>query len=232
MSSSHMKRLTMPRSWPLPRKTDVWVQKPDPSGHPMEMCMPIGIILRDVLGLSRSQRESKRILATRKVMVDGRVAVKHSRAVGLMDVLTVGDDNYRCILDTNGKLRYKPISKKDAKSKLCRIVNKTTIRGGKTQYTLHDGRSIISEESSEYSTGDSLEISLPDQVVKSHHPFKADSLAYLIGGSHVGEVSKIKTIEIKRSTRPNEVSFEEFGTIASYAFVIPTEASLPLEVES
>ena len=69
-------------------------------------------------------------------------------------------------------------------------------------------------------------------MVKSHHPFKADSLAYLIGGSHVGEVSKIKTIEIKRSTRPNEVTFEEFGTIASYAFVIPTEASLPLEVES
>jgi len=56
MSSSHMKRLTMPRTWPLPRKTNVWVQKPDPSSHPLEMCMPIGIILRDVLELSRRQR--------------------------------------------------------------------------------------------------------------------------------------------------------------------------------
>ena len=58
MSSSHMKRLTMPRTWPLPRKTNVWVQKPDPSGHPLEMCMPIGIILRDVLKLSRSVAHS------------------------------------------------------------------------------------------------------------------------------------------------------------------------------
>ena len=33
MSSSHIKRLMMPRSWPLPRKTTVWVQKPDPCGH-------------------------------------------------------------------------------------------------------------------------------------------------------------------------------------------------------
>ena len=110
--------------------------------------------------------------------------------------------------------------------------NKTTIKGGKTQYTLHDGRTIISEKPDEYSTGDSLTVSLPDQEVKAHHPFQPDSMAYLIGGSHVGEVSKIKTIEVKRSTRPNEVSFEEFGTIASYAFVIPSETALPLEAKS
>ena len=194
MSSSHMKRLTMPRTWPLPRKTDVWVQKPDPSGHPLELCMPM--------------------------------------AVGLMDVLTVGEDNYRCVLDTNGKLRYRPIAKKEAGTKLCRVINKTTIKGGKTQYTLHDGRTIISEKPDEYSTGDSLSVSLPDQEIQAHHPFKPDSIAYLIGGSHVGEVSKIKTIEVKRSTRPNEVSFEEFGTIASYAFVIPSETALPLEAKS
>ena len=100
-------------------------------GSPLEMCMPIGIILRDVLELSRSQRESKRILATKKVMVDGRVVDDHGRAVGLMDVLTVGDENYRCILDTNGKLRYRAIPKKEASAKLCRIINKITIKGGK-----------------------------------------------------------------------------------------------------
>ena len=232
MSSSHMKRLTMPRTWPLPRKTNVWVQKPAPSGHPLEMCMPIGIILRDVLELSRSQRESKRILATKKVMIDGRVIVDHGRAVGLMDVLTVGEDNYRCVLDTNGKLRYRPIPKKDATTKLCRIINKTTIKGGKTQYTSHDGRTFLSESSDDYSTGDTLTISLPDQEITAHHPFEAGATAYMTGGSHVGETSKIKEIEIKRSTKPNEVVFDEFGTIASYAFVIPGAKALPLEVKS
>ena len=232
MSSSHMKRLTMPRTWPLTRKTNVWVQKPDPSGHPLEMCMPIGIILRDVLELSRSQRESKRILATKKVMVDGRVVVDHGRAVGLMDVLTVGDDNYRCILDTNGKLRYRPIPKKEAGTKLCRIINKITIKGGKTQYTLHDGRTFLSEASDEYSIGDTLAVSLPDQEISAHHPFEAGATAYMTGGSHVGETSKIKEIEIKRSTRPNEVVFDEFGTISAYAFVIPDDKAIPLEANS
>ena len=35
-----------------------------------------------------------------------------------MDVLTVGEDNYRCILDMNGKLRYRPISAKEARLRL------------------------------------------------------------------------------------------------------------------
>jgi|TARA_B100000085_G_scaffold278232_1_gene299721 small subunit ribosomal protein S4e len=194
--------------------------------------MPIGIILRDVLKLSRSQRESKRILATRKVLVDGRVVVDHGRAVGLMDVLTVGDDNYRCVLDTNGKLRYRSIPKKEASAKPCRIVNKTTIKGGKMQYTLHDGRTFLSETPDEYSIGDTLVISLPGQEISAHHPFEAGAVAYMTGGSHVGETSKIKEIEIKRSTRPNEVVFDEFGTIASYAFVIPSAKALPLEANS
>jgi len=194
--------------------------------------MPIGIILRDVLELSRSQRESKRILSTRKVMVDGRVVVDHGRAAGLMDVLTVGDNNYRCVLDTNGKLRYRPISKKEASTKLCRVINKNTIKGGRTQYTFHDGRTFLSESSDEYSNGDTLVISLPDQKIVAHHPFETGAMAYMIGGSHVGETAKIKEIEIKRSTRPNEVSFDDFGTIASYAFVIPDVKALPLEAKS
>ena len=43
MSRSHHKRLGMPRTWPLTRKTNIWAQKPNPSGHQIEMCMPLGI---------------------------------------------------------------------------------------------------------------------------------------------------------------------------------------------
>jgi ribosomal protein S4E len=30
------------------------------------------------------------------------------RGVGVMDVLTLGEEHYRCVLDTNGRLRYRP----------------------------------------------------------------------------------------------------------------------------
>ncbi|MBN67358.1 MAG: 30S ribosomal protein S4e [Rickettsiales bacterium] len=232
MSRSHHKRLVMPRTWPLTRKTNIWVQKPNPSGHRIEMCMPLGVVLRDVLGIAHNMREAKRILHSRKVMVDGRIETDRARGVGLMDVLTVGDKNYRCILDTNGKLRYRPITKKAASSKICRIMGKTTIKGGVTQVHLHDGRNIESDDPSNYKTGDSMVISLPDQKVTSLIEMKKGALAYLTGGSHIGETAVIESNDVKRSSKPNETSFSDFGTITDYVFIIGKETDIPLGAES
>lgn len=232
MSRSHHKRLVMPRTWPLTRKTNVWVQKPNPGGHSTEMCMPLGVVLRDVLKVAHNIREAKRILHSRKVLVDGRIETDRSRGVGLMDVLTVGDDNFRCVLDTNGKLRYRAITKKSAKSKICRVMGKTTIKGGSTQIHLHDGRNIVTDNKSNYNTGDSLVISLPNQEVTNHIQMKNGALAYLTGGSHIGETAIVKDQDIKRSSKPNETSFDDFGTITDYVFIISKEDDIPLEDES
>ena len=230
MSSSHIKRLMMPRSWPLPRKTTVWVQKPDPCGHSIEKCMPMGMILRDILGVAHNRREAKKILQSRKIMVDGRIETAIGRGVGLMDVLTVGENNFRCVLDTNGKLRYRPISSKQASSKLCRVMGKTTISGCKTQLHLHDGRNLVFDSNPEYKSGDSVVLSLPDQEITSHHKFEEGALSYLTGGSHIGETATVRSHEIKRSSKANEVSFDDFGTISDYVFILGSSKDIPLEV--
>ena len=230
MSSSHIKRLMMPRSWPLPRKTTVWVQKPDPCGHSIEKCMPMGMILRDILGVAHNRREAKKILHSRKVMVDGKIETAVGRGVGLMDVLTVGENNFRCVLDTNGKLRYRPISKKQASSKICRVMGKTTVSGGKSQLHLHDGRNLLFDSNPEYKSGDSVVISLPEQEITSHHKFEEGALAYLTGGSHIGETATVSSREIKRSSKANEVSFDDFGTISDYVFILGNSKDIPLEV--
>tara|TARA_B100000085_G_scaffold258175_1_gene260039 strand:- start:673 stop:1257 length:585 start_codon:yes stop_codon:yes gene_type:complete len=194
--------------------------------------MPLGIILRDVLGLAHSKREAKRMVSTRQVLVDGRIETDVGRGVGIMDVLTVGDDHYRCLLDENGKLRYRSIPAKDSSSKLCRVMGKTTIRGGKTQVHLHDGRNITVDEANKYNSGDTLVVSLPDQEVSGHHAFSEGVLAYLTGGSHIGSTAKVVSKDVKRSSKANEVQFEEFGTVADYVFVIGSEKDLPLEAEA
>ena len=226
MSSSHMKRLTMPRSWPLPRKSSVWIQKPNPCGHPLDLCMPMGVILRDVLGVAQNRREAKKILHSKLVKVDGAIETDIGRGVGLMDVLTVGDVSYKCILDTNGKLRYRMIPAKEASTKICRVMGKTTIKGAKTQVHLHDGRNLLFNENPEYKTGDSLVISLPDQEVKSYHKFEEGSIAYLTGGNHIGELATVRAQEIKRSSKANEVQFDDFGTVSDYVFIISSESDI------
>ena len=228
MSSSHMKRLTMPRSWPLPRKSSVWIQKPNPCGHPLDLCMPMGVILRDVLGVAQNRREAKKILHSKLVKVDGAIETDIGRGVGLMDVLTVGDVSYKCVLDTNGKLRYRTIPAKETLTKICRVMGKTTIKGAKTQVHLHDGRNLLFNENPEYKTGDSLVISLPDQEVKSYHKFEEGSIAYLTGGNHIGELATVRGQDIKRSSKANEVQFDDFGTISDYVFIISGESDIPM----
>ena len=219
-SSNHLKRLAMPRSWPLPRKTSIWVTRPTPGSHSLDLCMPISLVIRDVLGYARSTREVRHILHNGNALIDGRVCKDVRRGVGLMDVLTLGEDNYRCILDHNGRLRYRTISPAEAGWKVCRIESKSTIKGGKTQLNLHDGRNIVVDDAAEYTTGSSLKLSLPSQDILEHIKFDEGVRCYLIGGAHIGGFANMKSYDVKRSSMPNEVLFDDFGTIASNVFAI------------
>jgi small subunit ribosomal protein S4e len=182
--------------------------------------MPLNIVIRDVIGLARSTREVRTILHNSLAKVDGRVVKDTRRGIGVMDVLTLGEDNYRCVLDTNGRLRYRPISAEEAGWKVCRIEGKSTVKGGKTQVHLHDGRNIIVDDASEHKTGDSLKISLPDQKVIEHIKFGEGTRCMLVGGIHVGKLADVTNFTVKRSSMPNEVEFEGFGTITDNVFTV------------
>ena len=229
-SSNHMKRLAMPRSWPLPRKTSIWVTKAAPGAHALELCMPIVVVIRDILGYAKSTREVRHILHNNLVSIDGRVCKDSRRGVGFMDVLTLGEENYRCIVDQKGILRYRKISKKEAKTKVCRINGKTTIKGGKTQLHLHDGRNILTDDAGEYNTGDSLVLALPSQEIKEHIRFSDGIKCYLTGGAHVGEFAEVSEYIVKRSSMPNEVQFANFGTVMSNVFAIGSQKLPSTEV--
>jgi small subunit ribosomal protein S4e len=215
-----MKRLAMPRSWPLPRKTSIWVTKAAPGAHTLELCMPVVVVIRDILGYAKSTREVRHILHNNLVSIDGRICKDSRRGVGFMDVLTLGEENYRCIVDQKGILRYRQISKKEAETNVCRINGKTTVKGGKTQLHLHDGRNILTDDAGEYNTGDSLVLALPSQEIKEHIRFSDGIKCYLTGGAHVGEFAEVSEYIVKRSSMPNEVQFADFGTVMSNVFAI------------
>ena len=79
---------------------------------------------------------------------------------------------------------------------------------------------MIVEDATEFSTGDSLVISLPSQEVKKHIRFAEGTRCYLTGGAHVGEFADVKEYIVKRSSMPNEVQFGEFGTVISNVFAV------------
>jgi small subunit ribosomal protein S4e len=219
--SKHMKRLTIPRSWSLPRKVVPWAVKPRPGPHPVERSIPLLVAIRDYLKYADTAKEAKFILGSREIMVDGKIVTDHKRPVGFMDVIAIPktDEYFRVLLDSRGRLRLVRIEKERSEWKLVRIENKTTVRGGRTQLNLHDGRNILLEKD-QYRTGDVLKIALPTQKIMDHYPFQEGRVAMIIGGKHAGQVATIKSYEVTRSPKPNIVHFDEFSTIKDYVFVV------------
>jgi len=194
--------------------------------------MPVNLIVRDVLGRAQSAREVRFIVHNELIKVDGRVCKDTRRGVGLMDVLSLGDEHFRCMLDANGRLRYVKISAEEASWKLVRVEGKTTLKGGNTQLNFHDGRNMLVDDPKEFNTGDSIKLSLPDQEVLEHIKFEDGVRCYLIGGTHVGEMASMKERIVKRSSMPNEVAFDEFGTTEVNVFAVG-DANIPaMEVKA
>ena len=220
--STQMKRLAAPRSWPLKRKVTVWVTKQSPGPHPIERSMPALIVMRDMLKICDTAKEAKRIVGNREILVDGKPLRSAKMPIGLMDVVSIPKmkAEYRMLLTDKGKLVLTPISADEAKWKLCRIENKTTVSGGKTQLNLHDGRNIVLDKN-KYKTGDVLKIELGTQAIKEDYPLADGAVIMIIEGNKAGKSSLVaECIEIK-GPAPNIVRFTDGGeTIRENVFVI------------
>jgi small subunit ribosomal protein S4e len=218
----HMKRMTAPRSWAIPRKVSHWVMKPRAGPHGRDESMPLAMVLRDMLKVCDNAREAMFIIGGRQVAVDGRIITDHKFPVGLMDVVTFlkTNESYRMLLDYKGRLQLLPIDDKEKGWKLARIDGKTVVRGGKVQLSLHDGRNMLLPKD-QYKTGDVLKIELPSQRVMKAFKLDKGSLALLTGGSHPGTIQTIEEYKLRRGSGSNTVTFKEgFSTVKENVFVV------------
>ncbi len=217
----HQKRLSAPKTYKIPRKVAKWIVKPSPGPHNKE-AIPLLVIVRDFLKLADTAREARRIIAAGEILVDGVVRKDYKFPVGLFDVITIPklDKSYRILFDERG--RYIPKEIEDADLKLYKIVNKTVVKGGKIQLNLFDGTNILA--SNEYKTKDSLLLKIPEKEIVDHLKFEEGALVMITGGTHAGEIGRLKEYKIVRSSAPNLVTVEgeerDITTIEDYIFVI------------
>lgn len=222
--SKHLKRLAAPKAVKIHRKEKTWTIKSSPGPHPLEKSVPLGLIVRDYLGLCDTYKEVKRVIANGEVLVDGIKRKNHKFPCGLMDIVSIPKlkNNFRILFDQNGKLTLVSISEKDAGWKLCRIENKTVVKGKNIQLNLHDGKNKIVKKD-EYKTGDVLKISLVDNKISDVFKFDKGNVSMIIGGSHIGQIASIEDIQIASSSNPNLAKMKgdkEFSTLTDYIFPI------------
>jgi len=217
----HQKRLSASKTYKIPRKVAKWVVKPSPGPH-NKKAVPLLVVVRDFLKLADTAREARRIIAAGEILVDGVPRKDYKFPVGLFDVITIPklDQSYRMLFDEKG--RYIPKEIEDANLKLYKITGKTMIRGGKIQLNLFDGTNILA--SNEFKTKNSVLLEIPEKKIIDHLKFEIGALVMITGGTHAGEIGKLREYKIVRSSAPNLVTVEGedryITTIEDYVFVI------------
>ena len=227
-SRKHLKRFKAPKHWPIHPKENKWTTKPNAGPHAIEGSLPLLLIVRDILGVADNAREAKRIINTGEILVDGRARKDYKFPVGFMDVIEIpkSEKVYRVLPDEKGRLILYPIAAENKDFKLCKITDKTTIRGGKTQLNLHDGRNQLVDK--EYKVGDVVILKVPEQEITDRIVFEKGTIGLITGGKHTGEIGRINKINITKSSMSNTVEMETedkktFLTLKDYVFVIGKE---------
>ncbi|MFP4000940.1 MAG: 30S ribosomal protein S4e [Thermoplasmata archaeon] len=222
--SRHNKRYNAPtKKWGIPTKESFWAPTPSPGPHSTGRSIPLIVVLRDILSYTETSKEAESILAERKVELDGKVVTDKNRPVGLMDVISLPSlsEHYRVLFDQKGEFRLLPIDKSQAEWKLLKIDDKKTLKGGITQYNLHDGTNLRLENGKKYNTKDVLKLQLPNRKILDSYEFSERKMALITGGDHIGELDTIEEYEIVKGPQPNFVRFEsDITTVEDYVFII------------
>jgi len=224
--TQHQKRLSVPKSWPVGRKTETFTVKADAGPHG-EAGVPLVVLLRDVLGYVDSTKEARYAINEGSVRVNGQRIADEGRPIGMFDILSFEEreEYYRVFPDEGGRLSLTPIDADAAGSKLGRVVGKRQVPGGETQLTLHDGATLLVDADAAYAPKDSIVVDNDDGEVVAHFPYEEGALVTAVQGQHAGRIGEIAAIDVTSGSGDNRVAVdgqdgERFETIEAYVVVI------------
>jgi small subunit ribosomal protein S4e len=197
-----MKRISAPKSWDIARKEARFVTKPSPGGHPIDRAYSLAVVLRDLLGMVATQKETMHVLTRGEVLVDGVARHDPGFAVGLFDVVSVPKENksFRLVPSPDGLVPVDIIST-EAGVKLCRVKSKVKITGGHIQFGFHDGRSLLDDKLAAQ-CGDTVVMRVPKQSAVDTVKLAKGATAMVVSGERAGQVGRI--ISVKKGTSSRE----------------------------
>lgn len=191
----HLSRLATPSTWPIKRKGIKWVVKPSSGPHSLQNSMPLIIFMRDILQITKTATETKKVLARGLVKISGKIVKKENFPVGIFDIIEVPamKKYWRVLLNKKGKLDVVEIPEPEAKLLPVKVVAKKTISKGKIQLNLSNGWNILDDK--KFAVNDVLLLDTEKKAVAKHIQLQVGALVYVVGGKHIGRTAKIKEIK-------------------------------------
>ncbi len=195
--SKHIKRMAIPKIWPLAKKGTKYVMRPK-AGKNIELCLPVCIIFREILGLVKTRKDMKQILNSKDVLINNKIAIDVNQSVGFFDVISIPRINkyYRLEISKNKKLAVLEISEKDSFKKPYKVIGKTVLKKGRIQLNLYEGANfILGKDIKNVNVEDTIIVDIKQNKIISHVPLKQGSFAWIIKGKHIGNKGEITNVD-------------------------------------
>lgn len=231
MVKNHIKRLAAPKTWNILRKTTTFVTKQNPGAHSKKLSISLNNLLKDMLNLTKTTKETKYVLTKQEVLVNNKRKKDNKAQAGFLDTVSIPSTGktYRISIDNKGMLKTKEITQEQANELVLKVTGKTKIKKGKVQINTLNGFNIILPEADakKYKIGDTIIFSIKDNKVKQHLVLEKGAHILITTGKHAGKYGDIIAIEGK--TVKIKTDNETFETSVKYPLIISKEKKTELD---
>jgi len=187
----HLRRQEANIRWPITRKGTAYVVRTvcDP-----RKSIPLLLVMREMLKAVRTNKELKKILNRKEVLLNQRPVFDEKAVVSIFDVITIvpAKENYRLNINNKGKFIVEKIAEKDSGEKITKVTSKKLLNNKKIQINCFDGINIVTSE--KMNTNDSIVIDLKTRKILKVLPLKEGSKVEIIKGKHIGEIGKVEKV--------------------------------------
>jgi small subunit ribosomal protein S4e len=231
MVKNHMKRITAPKSWNVLRKTTKFITKPAPGAHKLEQAVSINTLLKELIKITNTTKETKYVLTNDEVLINGNRKRDFKTQAGFLDVVTIKsiNQNYLITVDKNGALKPKLITEETATKRLLKISGKKILTKNKVQINTMNGANILvdEKEAKKYNLGDSLIQDIKTRKITNLIQLKEKNLVFVFTGKHSGKSGIFESINNNVITIKTDK--ETFETSKEYVIAVDKEKITELE---
>ena len=175
---------------PIKRKGTKYIARP--SSH-IQNSVPVVIAVRDMLKLAGTSKEVKHMIKNKTLKINGKEVKDYRESIKLFNIFEA-DRHYVLTLTENNRFKLEPTKSKE---RICKVANKTLVKGNKIQLNLHDGSTILTKE--KINTTDTIYLSPENKIVKTV-PMEKGKECFVSSGKYVGSKGKIESIEENKVT--------------------------------
>ena len=224
----HLKRHSMPISWPLARKEATFVTAPNSGSFKRDYVVPLIVVLRDYLKYVKNKKEANYVVHNSLVYVNGKEVDDVRHACGMFDLIEFPTSQEKFVILFNEFGRMKMVSVDDNNLYL-RVKNKRVVKGGEKQLNFENGYNLKVDDKtfSSVSVTDTVVYDVKEKKVVNTVPLKKGSYVYIFDGKFKGRLGKVSSIEkfngLARDVAEVEIEGESRSTAKEYCFAVGTK---------